>query len=321
MALGARGTVKRLCKRFGIDVIDAHFLYPDGYAATRLANRLGLPCTVTLRGTEPRMARDPRLRPRLARAVVDAARVIAVAGSLARLARELGAPAGRTCVVGNGVDSERFRPRDRARARAALGLPRDVPVLISVGTLVERKGFHRVIECLPGLRERCPDLRYLVVGGPGPEGDFSERLRARVGALGLEGCVHFLGHRPPSELPAILSASDVFVLATANEGWANVFLEAMACGLPVVTTDVGGNGEVVCDERLGTIISRLDTAELQRALAEALARDWDRGFIRAHAEANDWSSRIDTLVRHFRAQIDPRAAPAWDSTIGNGNTP
>jgi glycosyltransferase involved in cell wall biosynthesis len=112
--------------------------------------------------------------------------------------------------------------------------------------------------------------------------------------------VHFLGHVPPDALNVPLSAADVFVLATRNEGWANVFLEAMACGLPVVTTDVGGNREVVCHPELGIVVPFGDPAALESALREALARDWDREAIVAHARANSWDSRIDTLVAAFR---------------------
>lgn len=299
MALGAARTVRHLQRRLDIEVIDAHFLYPDGFAATRLARQLGLQCTVTLRGTEVRMARDPRLRPRLARAAADATRLFAVAGSLARVAEELGASPDKIRVIGNGVDAQQFRPHDRNAARQALDLPPDVPVLVSVGTLVERKGFHRVIECLPALRRKFPGLRYLVVGGAGPEGDWSDHLRARVTELDLDDSVRFLGHRSPDELPTLLSAADVFVLATRNEGWANVFLEAMACGLPVVTTDVGGNKEVVADKRLGTLVPFDDTEALETTLATALDTSWDREFIRTHAEANDWSLRVDVLLHEF----------------------
>jgi glycosyltransferase involved in cell wall biosynthesis len=96
-----------------------------------------------------------------------------------------------------------------------------------------------------------------------------------------------------------LSASDVFVLATANEGWANVFLEAMACGLPVVTTDVGGNREVVCDESLGAITPFGDNRALSAALAEALAREWNRARIIAYAQANSWDTRVAILEQEF----------------------
>lgn len=299
MAVGAARTVRRLRRRFDVDIIDAHFLYPDGYAATRIARRLGLPCTITLRGTETRMAGEPRLRRRLARAAADATRLFAVAGSLARIAEQLGASAERIRVIGNGVDSQRFQPQDRGAARAALHIPEDAPVLISVGALVERKGFHRVIECLPGLKKRYPGLCYLIVGGPGPEGDWSEFLRARVNELGLADSVQFLGHRKPDELPGILSAADVFVLATRNEGWANVFLEAMACGLPIVTTDVGGNKEVVGTPNLGLVVEPGCQEALEESLNMALSTDWNRKTIREYAEKNDWNRRIGVLVEEF----------------------
>jgi len=202
---------------------------------------------------------------------------------------------------------------ERAPAREALGLPREAKVLVSVGGLVERKGFHRVIECLPALRSRFPGLHLLIAGGAGPEGDWTRRLQAQVAALGLADCVRFLGVVTHDRLRVPLCAADAFVLATRNEGWANVFLEAMACGLPVVTTRVGGNAEVVRHDGLGILVPFGDRDALTRALAEALSRDWDRAAIRAHAEANAWEGRIATLVAEFTRLArhdagDPRAA-------------
>jgi glycosyltransferase involved in cell wall biosynthesis len=103
---------------------------------------------------------------------------------------------------------------------------------------------------------------------PVRKGDLTQFLKDMVARLGLGERVHFLGAIAPEALHKPLSASDVFVLSTANEGWANVFLEAMACGLPVVTTDVGGNAEVVCDESLGSITPFGDANALQSAIAE-----------------------------------------------------
>ena len=171
---------------------------------------------------------------------------------------------------------------------------------MSVGGLVPRKGFHRVIEVLPDLARRYPSLVYLIVGGPSAEGDNRAELESLVARLGLGERVRFLGTKAPQELSPILSAADLFVLATSNEGWANVFLEAMACGLPVVTTDVGGNREVVRDEQLGTVVPFGDAAALAGAIATALERTWDRGAIRAYAEQNSWDERIVRLTAHFR---------------------
>lgn len=298
MALASYFLARRL-KREGARLIDAHFVYPDGEAATRLGRWLRLPVTVTLRGTEVPHSKRPALRSHLTRTLRAATRVFAVSDSLRQLAIGLGADPARSEVVGNGVDISRFQPIDRVAARARFGISPEAQVLISVGALVERKGMHRVIDCLPELLERHPRLHYLIVGGASPEGDNRAELDAQIARLGLAERVHFPGALPPDELKVPLSAADVFVLATRNEGWANVFLEAMACGLPVVTTDVGGNAEVVCRAELGSIVPFGDGAALGVALDAALNKNWDRAAIRAYAEDNQWDRRIAQLLAAF----------------------
>ena len=308
MALASFLLLKRL-KAEGARLIDAHFAYPDGEAATHLGRWLGLPVTITLRGTEVPHSKNPALRPRLARTLKAAARVFAVSDSLRRLAIELGVAEEKSEVVGNGVDTTRFYPVDRAEARSRYGLPENAQVLVSVGALVERKGMHRVIDCLPALIGQHANLHYVIVGGGSPEGDNRAELTAQVARLGLAGRVHFLGALPPDELKWPLSASDVFVLATGNEGWANVFLEAMACGLPVITTDVGGNAEVVCRDELGSIVPFGDAEVLQQALDTALDKNWDRGAILDYARANQWDKRVVQLLRAFEPLLAGSHAP------------
>jgi glycosyltransferase involved in cell wall biosynthesis len=309
LALGTVAMLRRLKRAGRLDVLDAHFAYPDGYAATLVGRWLGVPVTITLRGTESRHAGAFGFRTLVRAALTRARRVFAVADALKRVAISLGIPEQKVLVVGNGVDTAVFRPVDRDEARRALGLPLDAPVVVTVGGLVERKGFHRVIEQLPALQARLPGLRYLIVGGPSPEGDFSSRLREQVAELGLGDSVRFLGAMAPAELPAPLSAADVFVLATRNEGWANVLLEAMACGLPVVTTDVGGNAEVVSSDTLGTLVPFGNGDALRAAIATALAKRWDRQAIIEHARANAWDGRIARLVDEFRALAETPADP------------
>lgn len=305
MALGAWPRLRRLHRAGRLDLIDAHFAYPDGYAASLLGRWLEVPYTVTLRGTEVRHARDPALAPHVTHALRHAARVFAVSESLRQLALSLGIAPDHVRVVGNGVDLAKFEPLPRAQTRRALRLPDDAPILATVGALVERKGFHRVIELLPVLRQRHPGLRYLIVGGSSPEGDYSPQLRQQVSATGLEDAVRFLGPLPPEQLRLPLSAADVFVLASSNEGWANVLLEAMACGVPVVATDVGGNAEVVCDPVLGSVVPFGDRARLAEAIDRALGKPWDREAIRAYAERNGWERQVEVLIDEFSA-MQPR---------------
>jgi teichuronic acid biosynthesis glycosyltransferase TuaC len=301
MAIGAFARMRELKRSGRLDILDAHFAYPDGFAACLLGRWLNVPVTVTLRGTESRHARDAVLRPLLQRSLTRVDHVFAVSESLRQVALELGVPENHVTVVGNGVDIDRFRIVPRNQARLELGLPASAPVLITVGGLVERKGFHRVIACLPILRQQFPDLRYLIVGGPSPEGDWTDRLQEQCRSMELTDCVQFLGPLPPDRLSGVLSAADVFVLSTRNEGWANVLLEAMACGLPVIATDVGGNREVVSSPDLGEIVPFDEAESLCVAIGNAIRHPWDRTRIRRHAEENTWDQRVTVLETHFRA--------------------
>ncbi|WP_330832912.1 glycosyltransferase [Piscinibacter sp.] len=310
IALAVRGLLGRLKREGRADILDVHFGYPDGYAGHLLAKWLKLPYLITVRGKEERLSRQPPLRERMQRALRGAHRVISVSSSLRDVAMGLGAAPEQAIFVGNGIDLDKFYPVPRDGARRSLGIPDDAQVLVSVGGIGERKGFHRVIECLPALVKAHPKLLLLIVGGPSPEGDWTERLRQQVDALGLQSHVRFLGPLPPDGLRVPLSASDLFVLATSYEGWANVFLEAMACRLPVVSTLVGGNAEVVCRGDLGILVPFGEPAALQDAIARALSMTWDRDAIRRHAEENTWDQRVEMLLRIFRAvDEEARAAP------------
>jgi len=303
MALGCLRHMLKLKRQRQLDIIDAHFSYPDGYAATLLGKWLRVPVTITMRGTETRHAKDPALRPRLITALTRASKVFSVSDSLRQIALSCGIESAKLQVVGNGVDIAKFSPQPQANARASLGIPSHAKVIVTVGGLVERKGFHRVIAALPELLEKFPDLTYLVIGGPSPEGDWTAQLQQQVADLKLGASVKFLGPMAAEQLSQPLSAADVFVLSTRNEGWANVLLEAMACGLPVVATDVGGNSEVVCDRGLGAIIPFDHHQALVTAIAKSLEEDWDRPAIRAYAEANTWDQRVATLVHEFKALV------------------
>lgn len=295
--------LKRLQKEFPFDLIDAHFAYPDGVAAAFLSRLLGVPFTVTLRGTEVPYSKSPMRRIQMQWVLREAAKVICVSASLAEIARKIGAGEDKIRIIPNGVDTARFRPFDRIAARQKIGLPANATVLLSVGGLVERKGYHRVIEILPRLKQSFKDLVYVIVGGSSVEGDFSRQLDTLVGNLGLQEAVRFEGTRSPDELPLYYSAADLFVLATSNEGWANVFLESMGCGTPVVTTDVGGNSEVVTRDELGTIVPFGDSEALLRAVSEGLSRKWDQEILIEYARGRSWGNVADEVISVFKEVI------------------
>jgi teichuronic acid biosynthesis glycosyltransferase TuaC len=284
----------------GYDAIDAHYLYPDGVAAVWLGQRFGLPVVLTARGTDvsliPQFARPRRL---ILQSIAAAAAVITVSAALQQALLEIGAPAGKLTVLRNGVDTTLFRPpAARAAARADLGFVR--PTLISMGLLIERKGHHRTIEAMTQL----PDFDLIIVG----EGPERARLNALIVRLGLGDRVRLAGARPHAELPLWYGAADASVLASSREGWANVLLESMACGTPVVASPIWGNPEVVRAPAAGVIAHENSAdgiaAGVRRLFAALPARD----ATRAYAEPFSWDETTMGQLELFRRVIAGRNA-------------
>jgi len=283
---------RMLAQGQSFDAIDAHYLYPDGVAATWIGRRFGLPVAITARGTDvtliPHYARPRRL---IQKAIGDAGALIAVSAALKQALVALGAPADHITVLRNGVDTTLFRPpEDRAALRQNLRLTG--PTLISVGGLIPRKGHDRTIAAMRLL----PGFTLLIVG----EGPEQARLQAMIGAYGLTDRVRLLGPRPHAALPDLYGAADASVLASSREGWANVLLESMACGTPAVAADIWGNAEVVREPAAG-LIYRPNTADaLAIAVRDLFATMPARTATRTYAEAFSWRATTEGQLAIFR---------------------
>ena len=290
----------RLRRRFAFEVIDAHFAFPDGVAAVLLARVFRCPVVVTLRGSIVRLSGYRLHRPQLRWALSRAERVVAVADYLRKVAVGIGVPADRIRVIPNGVDLVSFAPAERAQARRACGLPGDRTILLTVAALYSWKGQHMVVEALPRLRERYPDILYVMVGAPRvEEGSYVPALKLRVAALGLEEHVRFVGPRPHAEIDRWFNAADLFVLLTRSEGCPNVLLESLACGVPVVATDVGGVPEIIRHGRDGLLTPYGDLPALRDALQGALERPWDRPALVDRAREFDWADAAEQALEEL----------------------
>ncbi len=279
----------RLRREYPFQLIDAHFGYPEGIAAAVVGAAVGCPFTITLRGNETMHAASSLKRRLMSWSVRRAARVIAVSESLRDFALELGADAARLRTIPNGIDSSIFFPRPQREARQRLGIPADVPVILSAGYLIERKGHHRVIEALAELRHSGCKAELWIMGGPGREGSFAQEIEAAVQRHGLESAVHFAGVVKPPLLADYMAAADVFCLASSREGWPNVVHEALGCGVPVVVTNVGGARDMVPSDDYGLVVPVGDPAVLRAALAKALHAGWDHARIAAWGQQRSWT--------------------------------
>ena len=281
------------------DLIDAHYFYPDGVAAAMLGRHFGQPVVITARGSDLNVIANHAAPRRMMRAAARrAAAVITVCRALAEALPRIGFDPARAHVLRNGVDLEMFRPVAAAHLRARLGLAE--PLIASVGNLTRNKGHDLVIRALA----RLPEASLVVIGG-GPE---EERLVRLTRELGLERRVRLLGAVRHEELREYYSAASVLVLASAREGWANVLLEAMACGTPVAATRVGGLPEVVTSDEAGRLIPDRTPEAIAATIAALLADPPARAATRAYAERFSWDETtrgIIDLLRAVRAGVAP----------------
>lgn len=291
-----------------IDVIECHLAFPDGVAGVILGAAIGKPVSITLRGHEMNVLSEyPGRRRQILWALGRARWVFAVAEALRQKALELGLPPQKVEVIPNGVNRDRFYPIDRDEARLQLarlngGKQLKGNVLLSVGHLVERKGHHILIDSLKVLDERYGIRATLViVGAASEEGDYSRELQARLERSGRSVDVVLAGDVPQTALGLYYNAADVTCLASSKEGRPNALIESLACGTPVVATNVWGNPEIVTDVRVGTLVERNPEAFAQ-ALAEALFHAYDRGFVRRFSETFSWEESVDRILARYSEQ-------------------
>ena len=298
-----------LCEGFDFDLIDAHYYYPDGVAAAIVARVFGKPFIVTARGSDLNLiAEFPLPRRRILDTATAASASVGVSKALTDRLAALGAASAQLHVLRNGVDLTRFAPVPRADARNRLGLQQQVKILLFVGNLVELKGHHVAIQALPRLPA---DVQLLFVGA-GPE-------RARLGSLareqGVVTRVRFVGAVPQDELKWYYSAADALVLCSSREGWANVLLEAMACGTPVIATAIAGTIEVVTKPEAGLLMRERSSAALAESFASLFSAYPASAATRRYAERFSWDATTAGQLRLMRAIVEAWPASACPSRV------
>lgn len=275
LAAASRAAIGRLLDEgFDFDVIDAHYFYPDGVAAVMLGRYFNKPVTITARGSDITLLPNYRLPRRMIQwAASSASHVITVCNALREEVIALGVAPERVTSLRNGVDLALFHPAARAEAQAPF-------TLLAVGHLVPVKGQERIIGALPLL----PDVR-LRLAGDGPD---RAKLVQLAQELGVSERVDFLGAVRQPELVQHYHQADALVLASSREGWANVLLESMACGTPVVASRVYGTPEVVAAPEAGVLMNELSARGVAEGVQALRANYPDRAATRRYAERFSW---------------------------------
>ena len=280
-----------------IDLIDAQFFFPDGPAAAIIAKAMGLPLSIKARGSDISFWGEQGFaRQQMVDAAKAATGLLAVSHDLAGQMAVMGMDAGKITVHYTGLDRDRFRPLEHTQLRSQLSrelgfaLPDNAPLIACIGALIERKGQGIAITALNDI----PGARLVLVG----KGDDEARLRALAVSEGMETRVFFAGSVDHDLMPLILSAADVMVLPTVAEGLANAWVEALACGTPVVTSDVGGAREIITCDTAGRLVDRNPKA-VAAGINAVLNAPPSRDAVAALTEHFNWEANAAALAAHY----------------------
>jgi teichuronic acid biosynthesis glycosyltransferase TuaC len=282
-----------LARTLRCEIIDAEFFWPDGVAAMHLAEALGVPFSIKARGSDVHFwGRRPAVAARMLEAAGKAGVLLAVSAALKADMAKMGMPEEKIRVHYTGVELERFRPIDRREAKRRLGVAG--PLIVAPGNLVPLKGHRLAIEALAGLPGAT-----LLIAGEGPE---RAALEALIAEFGLESRARLLGTVPPGAMPELLGAADLMLLPSEREGLANVWIESLACGTPILIADVGGAREVLDRSEAGRTVAR-DAAAIAAAAREMLASTPDPAEVRRSAERFSWKRNGAELHEHLAGLV------------------
>ncbi len=249
------------------DLIHAHFSYPDGYGMMKLAKKWRVPLVISALGTiERKVAYEGTYTSRqIIEAMNFADRILSVSEDLKLHIVNLGINEEKVRVVPNGVDTEEFKPLGKIHARNQLKLPQDKNIVLFVGALRKIKGVDYLIEAAKNFVNTNTDL-YMV----GRDDGLRKNLEKRAHELKITDRIRFTGPVNHEDIPLWISASDILVLPSLSEGRPNVVLEALACEVPVVATDVGGIPELMVDGETGYLVPAKNPAELSTKINKLL---------------------------------------------------
>jgi len=300
MFLSSIQTLKRLKESFDFDLIDSHFVYPDGFAAVLLGKLFNKPVVVSARGSDINLYRQfPMIRKILQYTLNNANRVIAVCEALKQAMLSLPIIEDNISVIPNGVDEGKFFPYSKEQARQTLGLPHK-KIICSVGALIPLKGHHHLIQAFKNLADSYREENVcLVIIGEGPSRKYLQTL---ISSLNLSSQIKLVGSISHQDLYLWYSAADVFCLASSREGWPNVILESLACATPVVATEVGGIPEIIRSDKIG-LLTKTNEECLSKSLRLALSKEWEPEAIVHYARQHTWIGVASSVSAVFTSAM------------------
>jgi len=314
MFLSVINYVKKIRKEFDFDLIDAHFAYPDGLAAILLGKVFKRKVIITVRGTDINWYPKFRIIRKFIQYTLKSADfVISVSKNLKEKVIKLGIDDGKIKVIPNGVDLSKFFPVSKLETRKKNDLPSDKKIILSVGRLVESKGFNNLIRAIKETKR--PDLYLIIIG----EGPYRNRLEELIRSLKLEDQIKLLGEKSYGELHKWYSVADLFCLASLREGCPNTVLEALACGIPVIIMKEWQLLKIV-NENNSILLSSNKPEEIAKAIEKVLKREWDKERISIFMQHFNWNNTAEAIYAVFDKVLKKRdilffSSDDWDSGL------
>ncbi len=291
MAWGLLPVARREHLRRRFDLVHGHFIIPGGFAAARIAKRLAIPTVLSAQGSDVNeFSRFPILKKLLLEVLRGCDHLTAVSrdlvGKLAGLDYHQAIWIPNGCIMGQASDEcERIKGR-----------------IVFVGMLYGNKAPMTLLEAFRNVLGNANYATLDIIG----EGPDLEDLRRRATSLGLGGAVRFLGPLPHDQVLSHMRRGDVFCLPSRREGWPLVLVEALAAGLPIVGSDIGGIREIVCRPELGILVPPGDPDALAKALLRALCKSWDREMIRGEARRYCWEEIAKRYLEVYHDAVASR---------------
>lgn len=295
MFLSVLPLVKKLKKSFDFDLIDAHFVYPDGLAAVLLGKILRCPVVVSARGSDiTHYSQIFFIRKWLKYILESSSSAISVSSNLFDIMISLGSSSDSTFNIPNGIDGKTFYSIGQREARAKCNIPQNQKVVLGVGNLIVRKNFSLMIEAMNFLKRG----EHLYIVG---DGELRKKLEHEIECSNLQDRVHLVGAKKNYELFLWYNAADIFCLASLSEGSPNVVYESLACGCPVVSSNLEGAKTAIDTDAKGTIVPAWNVQDFAHALNQSLwEKEYDRKWVAQEGQKRTW----DTVAMEVEAVFE-----------------
>lgn len=290
----------KISKAFPFDLIDVHWTFPDLLTGRLIAKYYKKKQLITLRGKEALFSNGAFYYKKVIIPLITKSdAIISLSRELADICVAEGVRQEKIHIVRNGADVTAFYFQEKTKCRERLGLPQNERIVLSVGSLIHRKGHDRIIRIFSEILKKCPDTSLYIVGSIGPEGNYRKELLELVKKYSLTGKVRFTGAAKNTDLLLWYNAADIFCLASRGEGCPNVLSEAIACGCPSISTDVGAVSEILQNESMGKVIPNNDQSLLS-GLLYVLDREYDREMISFVMKKYDWDWCAKKVIKVYK---------------------